>query len=384
MRLTLAITFGFTLVLSVAPLTAQPVPAPTGWTVSHSGANWIYTPSNLSSGQAFTLTIEPAQSLDGQDVNQWLTAHAKADATRRGTLTGPPTTTQHGIVQLGYRDTQGAQWIALYTATPQPSSIITNLPVSSATDYVRTAGSIVGSLSSSPSLPSAKSSFVVLHEGRGQTTPTGYAFVESADLLLDDGWAYLGLTTPPELLDEPTSKRREPTKWHRWKSQGDAVMIETGGQWTKLDAERVRPVPAGTALDITLIHRNSVGFGGMGSYNTSHRITFASGGHYERSAGVIAGTGAVQAAGGFSGGAGSFQNQNERRSTSSGSNGTVTTTTRSRGQGDPNLAGTYKVTGYTLELDGAGGAVQRVLVFYPFSDNNSVYIDGTTYNRDHR
>src|SRR5581483_1175693 len=115
-RLTLALL----LLLAVAPLTAQPVPAPTGWTVSHAGTNWIYTPSGLPSGQTFTLTLEPTQSLGGQDIDVWLAAHARADATRRGTLNSPPTTTQHGIARLTFRDTHGAQWIALYTAVPQP------------------------------------------------------------------------------------------------------------------------------------------------------------------------------------------------------------------------------------------------------------------------
>jgi hypothetical protein len=46
-----------------------------------------------------------------------------------------------------------------------------------------------------------------------------------------------------------------------------------------------------------------------------------------------------------------------------------------------NLGGRYKVSGYTLELDGDRGAVQRVLAFYPFTDNKSVYIDRVTYGR---
>ena len=65
--------------------------------------------------------------------------------------------------------------------------------------------------------------------------------------------------------------------------------------------------------------------------------------------------------------------------TRAGASCQVTTTTTSRDRGNANLGGTYKVSGYTLELDGDGGAVQRVLAFYPFADNKSVYIDGVTY-----
>lgn len=404
MRLLFALIVAAPLALVAAPLavSAQPVPAPAGWTVSHSGANWVYTPT----GRTFTLTIEPVQPLGGQDLDHWLAAHAQADASGRGTIIGSPST-QHSangplVTQLSYRDIQGTQWIALYTASlrdngVQFSSIVTSLPASQAMAYVKTAGAIVGSATTAqpstasaagaaagPALTSSPSGdgpiAAVMHEGRGESTVNGYQFIESADLLLKDGWAYIGLTVPPEYLDEAASKQREPTKWHRWKSSGNDVLIETGGQWSKLVADRARPLPSGAALNISLMHRKSFGFGGMGSVNSMQTIALSSSGHYERSSGTIAGTGAVQAGGGFSGGAGSFQNQNERRSSASGSNGTVTTTSSSRGAGDANLAGTYKVSGYTLELDGAGGVVQHVLAFYPFSDNKSIYIDGVTYN----
>ena len=394
MRFTLACM----LAVPVVRLAAQPVPAPAGWTATRSGANWVYAPSSVPTGRVFTVTIEPLQSLDGQDVRRWLVAHAQEDVSRHGAPVGA-TNTQHNpngawITQLTYRDGKGEQWIALYIAVPrangsvQESDVATNLAESGATSYVHMAGTIIGSIPADAPTAAATAAPVdqhiaaVLHEGRGESTVNGFRFVESVDLLLADGWAYLGLTVPPEYLDEAASKQREPSKWHRWKSAGNDFLVEKGGQWTKLVGDRVRPLPAGTAMSIALVHRNSTTFGGMGSVNSMQTITLASNGRYQRSAGVIAGTGAVQAGGGFSSGAGSYQDQNQRSSSASGGNGSVTATSRSRGQGDPNLAGTYKVTGYTLELDGAGGAVQRVLVFYPFSDNNSVYIDNATYNRD--
>jgi hypothetical protein len=213
------------------------------------------------------------------------------------------------------------------------------------------------------------------------TTATGYAYVESVDLLMKDGWAYMGLTVPPEALDVGTSKRQEPGKWHRWKQVGGDVMVEgTSGQWTKVDGDRVRPLPSGAGMNVNLIHRTSARFGGMGSYNTSGTITLLPNGRYHRGAGVIAGTGTVQAGGGFTGGASASQDQNGRRSASAGSNGTVTATTTSRGHGDADAGGTYAVSGYALELHGDGGGVRRVLAFYPFADNTRVYIDGVTYN----
>ena len=373
--------------LPLASVRGQPVPAPSGWTATRAGASWTYAPSSLPTGQLFTLTLEPAQKLSSPDLGAWLTSQAKADVAKRGTLIGTIAPQQNSsgawVAQTNYRDAQGQSWIALYTAAAhagdsvQFSAIVTNLPVASAIEYARTAGTIVGGAN-----VRSTTGFMVMHEGRGQTTAGGYAYVESADLLLSDGWAYLGLTVPPELLDESASKQREPAKWRRWKQSGSDVLIQdASGQWTKLAADRARPLPAGAAMGISLIHRNSTRFGGMGSYNTSATIAFSQNGRFARSSGVIAGTGAVQAGGGFGGSASSYQDQHGSGSASAGGNGQVTTTTTSRVRGNANLGGTYKVTGYTLELDGDGGAVQRVLAFYPFTDNESVYIDGVTYGR---
>jgi hypothetical protein len=315
--------------LPLASVRGQPVPAPSGWTATRAGASWTYAPSSLPTGQLFTLTLEPAQKLSSPDLGAWLTSQAKADVAKRGTLIGTIAPQQNSsgawVAQTNYRDAQGQSWIALYTAAAhagdsvQFSAIVTNLPVASAIEYARTAGTIVGGAN-----VRSTTGFMVMHEGRGQTTAGGYA---------------------------------------------------------KLAADRARPLPAGAAMGISLIHRNSTRFGGMGSYNTSATIAFSQNGRFARSSGVIAGTGAVQAGGGFGGSASSYQDQHGSGSASAGGNGQVTTTTTSRVRGNANLGGTYKVTGYTLELDGDGGAVQRVLAFYPFTDNESVYIDGVTYGR---
>jgi hypothetical protein len=59
----------------------------------------------------------------------------------------------------------------------------------------------------------------------------------------------------------------------------------------------------------------------------------------------------------------------------------VTATSSSRpAAGDPSAIGTYRVSGYLLELDAANGQVQRLLAFYPFAGKPQVYIDGTTFD----
>jgi hypothetical protein len=124
----------------------------------------------------------------------------------------------------------------------------------------------------------------------------------------------------------------------------------------------------------------------MGSYNTTNWITFKPDGTFERARGVLAGSGVVQGAGGFSG---SVASTTSRSGTSSSSSGTysggggtagASSQQQSRG-GNLDTYGRYKVSGYVLELDLANGQVQRLLAFHPFPDQrDSTYIDGTTYN----
>jgi hypothetical protein len=49
-------------------------------------------------------------------------------------------------------------------------------------------------------------------------------------------------------------------------------------------------------------------------------------------------------------------------------------------RGNGSASGTYKVSGYTLELDCANGQVQRLLAFYPFPGDPRVYIGDTTFS----
>jgi hypothetical protein len=49
--------------------------------------------------------------------------------------------------------------------------------------------------------------------------------------------------------------------------------------------------------------------------------------------------------------------------------------------GGPGVAtGTYRINGYTLELDCANGQVQRFLAFYPFPGKPQIFIGNTTFS----
>ena len=227
----------------------------------------------------------------------------------------------------------------------------------------------------------------VVYEGRGMSTATGYAYVETVHLLLKDGWAYSELDVPPEDLNVEAARRAYPARWHQWRAQGKDFYLQDQrtGQWSRLDATPIRPLEA--QLDIHLMHRNSFSFGGMGSVNTTSWITFSRDGSFERARGVLAGSGVVQSAGGFSGSTASVQDRNGTSSSSSGSysggGGTAGATSRQQSRsGSADSYGRYKVSGWVLELDLADGQVQRLLAFHPFSDKmrDSIYLGGTTYN----
>jgi hypothetical protein len=422
---------------------AQTVAPPPGWTTSQDGANWIYTPVNLPAGKTFTLTVQPVEPRGGGDLTAWFTAHAQADLRQRGVNATPGNVQKNAdgsITALAhYLDRSGQPWLMLYAAAEQPGervqfcSMVSNLPTTALNPYISAGGTIFGRIvgqirnaEAAPSHPTAPANEppsrpanatnsapytgtsgpssstriaqpgtgvsnpdieAVLHEGHGESTAVGFRYVESADLLLKDGWEYSGLTIPPEDLDVQASKRLEPQKWHHWKREGANVLIQgASGKWTKLEADRVRPLESGSALQKNLVHRTATTFVGMGGSVGTSTITLSPAGRFERSSGAIAGSGGVQAAQGFSGGAASQTNKNGRRSSASGTHSgnfgsSVTATSSSRSAaGDQSAIGTYRVSGYVLELDAAKGQVQRLLAFYPFAGKPQLYIDGTTFD----
>jgi hypothetical protein len=416
--------------------------APEGWTITEEGGNAVYRPGNLPAGQSFVLTAKPFQNLQGQPFESWFAAQSQADLAERGTPAGAP---QKSVARSEvltqtqfFTDRAGKRWFVMYSASlaangkAQFASMITDLPTSLAVPYVRAGATILGynlkaaneNNSTTPAIPSQPANHAiqaqnaspanrqnsatpntdtnalrtapdsgvplsqieaVLHEGRGVSTAMGFQYQESADLLLKDGWEYSSLDLPPEDLSVEAARRLHPERWHQWRRQGGDIYIQDQrtGQWSKLDAETARPLEQ--SLHVHLIHRGSYSFGGMGSYNTANGITFSADGRFERSNSVLAGSGTVQAAGGFSGGTSSYQDRNGRSAstvgTYSGGVGAAGAYSHSQSRtGDGTASGTYKISGYTLELDSANGQVQRFLAFYPFSNKPEIYLNGTTFN----
>jgi hypothetical protein len=343
---------------------------PEGWSTLKDGSNSVYKPVNLPDGNAFSMTVFPAEDLRGRDLLGWLAQHVEADLHQRGVSARlpPPQLGSSGLASetLHFQDRRGQDWIFIYAAAQSPNgpaqfcAMISNLPQSTLTTYISAAGKIfaqsvalakmAGAPPSATSVASNRSGSnstepgrniaengseirpsppgagisdteiqAVLHGGYGTTTVYGYQFVESVHLLLKNGWEYSDLRVPPEDLDAEAARRAEPQRWHQWKQQGGNYFIqETNGAWTKLQADRVRPLESGASLNKSLIHRDAKQFGGMGSTITTKTIAFLPTGRFERSASFIGGTGAVQSAGGFSAGAGSYNDKNGSRSVASG------------------------------------------------------------------
>lgn len=406
---------------------AQIVNPPAGWTSRRNGPAQEFIPNAFPNGE-FTLDVY----VDGPppQADQWFSGRIQQDIAQRGQPAQPGRMTRspNGLLSLAdtFRDNFGNPYYVMYQGFAQPGRNavfgIVRLPVNDARTlpYVRQSGLILGEFvkvgefvrngnSSQPSQPAARNQpqtreadrlraitvtqpgagvqpseiAALLHGGQGMTTATGYRYVESVYLLLTDGWACSDLTVPPSELNIEASRRLEPEKWHRWQKAGAKYRLQDSltGAWQDLNAEPVEPLPP--RLSNRLKALNAYSFGGMGGSVFSRTIVFTPDGRYDRSNGAIQGSGTVQAGAGFNGSAASVQDKYGRRSSAGGGNGSVAVVTSSRSAGGAaGMTGAYSISGYTLELRGDDGAVQRILAFYPFprEDRVRIFLGDATFN----
>jgi hypothetical protein len=412
----------------------QTVTAPAGWTSRQNGAAQEFIPDAHPNGE-FTLDVyvdSPSPIAD-----QWFNRRIEQDIAQRGqpVQIGSVNRSPNGLLSVAdtFRDASGKPYLVMYQGFAQPGRNaifgVVRLPTNTASylSYIQQSGLIMGQFvragaapqpsqsasigpgaSGGPAQPSRNQAqtreterlraitvaqpgsgvqpseiAALLYEGRGESTVLGYQYVETVHLVLTDGWARSHLEVPPSELNVEASRRLEPEKWHRWQKAGAKYRFQDSktGAWQDIAADPVQPLPA--RLSSRLKTMKAYSFGGMGGSVFSRTVVFTPDGRYERSNGAIHGSGAVQATGGFNGSAASVQDKYGRRSSAGGGNGSIAVATSSgSAAGGGGMSGGYSVSGYTLELRGDDGSVQRILAFYPFprEDKSRIFLGDTTFN----
>ena len=180
---------------------------------------------------------------------------------------------------------------------------------------------------------------------------------ERSVLLLRDGRAYLNLRWTPHDLNVAASVKGEPQQWTRWRRSGAAVQVQRGGQWEALKGVPGLPFQKNERLTGTYGHESAYTSGTLMWGATSvwrQYYTFTPDGRFTRSA-----------------------SQNLYGNMDDG----FTRTTGSAASSNPDEEGTYRVSGYTLELRYRSGRVDRTCGFFWDAKRSRLVIGGTTYSR---
>jgi hypothetical protein len=413
---------------------SQTVTAPPGWTSRQNGAAQQFLPNAHPNGE-FTLDVyvdNPPPTAD-----EWFNSRIEQDIAQRGqpVKAGRVNRSPNGLLSVAdtFHDASGKPYVVMYQGFAQPGRNAVFGVVRSPAHtffylpYIQQSGLILGAFVRTGAAPQPSQSAAagpgarggppqparnqaqareaellraitvtepgtgvqppqisaLLYEGRGMTTVLGYQYVETVHLVLADGWACSNLEVPPSELNVEASRRLEPEKWRRWQNTGAKYQFQESktGAWQDVTAEPVPPLPE--RLSSRLKTLKAYSFGGMGGSVFSRSIVFTPDGRYERSNGAIHGSGTVQAGGGFNGSAASVQDKNGSRSSAGGGNGAIAVATSSRSAaGGGGMTGGYSVSGYTLELHGDDGSVQRILAFYPFpkEDKSRIFLGDATFS----
>lgn len=209
-------------------------------------------------------------------------------------------------------------------------------------------------------------------------------------LLLKDGWAYGRNGIPPSDLDVQASREREPQHWHRWKKEGKDYFIrhaDTRGQlgdtWQKADSMwAVKPWPDGASISGEFIHANFSGsIAGGGTYSQDS-WRFGTDGRFSTSAYTQSSAGSWAGMNGYSSAQTSYSGANGSSASSNvmAGGGAFSSEDARRQSDGAGRRGTYRVDGYTLELQYDNGAVRRLFAF-PWSSSGTS-INGRSFITD--
>jgi hypothetical protein len=232
----------------------------------------------------------------------------------------------------------------------------------------------------------------VLYHGRGGYVGVSYQFIETAIVLLRDGWAYERHDVPPSDLNVKASRELEPQRWSKWRRAGSGYELqrhdEQGrpkGQWQKAEGSLKGPWPAGTRLrgsyNAVAFH-GSVALGGMYFSNTH---VFRDDGGWEDSRFARGYSGGMAANSGFNSSTASHSDKTGTQSSSGTTSAAsptaapnVTVTTQGKRDDGAEHRGRYAIDGYTLEIRRDNGRVDRYLTFK--SVGEGLFISDRTFS----
>ncbi|GEM44946.1 hypothetical protein [Deinococcus cellulosilyticus] len=204
-----------------------------------------------------------------------------------------------------------------------------------------------------------------------------YDYVEEYNLLLKDGWMYGNLVVTPADLDVKASRKNEPKNWFKWKRQGEDIVYLDDGEWRKLEGTKVIPAKPGEKIQgsfLFLANNSNMVTGG-----SVYKEYF----HFDRKGGyAISSTSSLYASGmpGYSGSSTTYTDSSGSSSSFAAGTPNGFAGGGSENQtGNPDLAGTYTLDGYTLVLKTRSGKTVRKLFFFPSNKKDQVVIDGVTY-----
>lgn len=387
------------------------------WQSRQEGNNLVFSPGDLRQNEVYSITITPPEPLDGE-FSTWFSSRVRTPNDGKALSTGAvDRKSERMLVQsVMLQSTTGGKLLRVYTGIHRPDGQVQLCYVTSSPStelirrYVQPTAALIakntlGATPSqdaptkvAPSKPPKKEEpsiavaapgtgvrpeqiEALLYSGQGMYLAMGYQYVEKVHLLLRDGTVYNDLKIPPEDLDVALARQVYPDKFTHWRKEAGHYLVEKNGQWTKLNATAVTPAEPGSGHIKNLVHQTAYSMGGLGGSVFTYRLKLMPDGRFERSSGAQHATGAMQSTAGFASSATSVSDKTGTQSVAGGGNGNVYAYSQSKSMdGAADKVGTYRVTGYTLELKCASGRVERLLTFYPFRDHDKLYVAGATYD----
>ena len=207
------------------------------------------------------------------------------------------------------------------------------------------------------------------------------AATDESYLLLKDGTVHDGLPVPPDELDMPVSRRREPEKWGHWRRQGAKILVSWPDQpnhFTALEGEMASPATAGERMSGRFGTGETSGSMVTGGSYRLWGVTFTPEGRFLKdSSGGASGGSLGATTNGFSADT-VYDDQGSATIISAPAVGGGVTRKKPRGH----RGGTYSVSGYTLTLHYDDGRVARLPFFSASPKHDQIYFDGATLGLD--